>query len=264
MSAWREVQAAFRAALLADDEAGLDGLVLADGLSAAARLRLYRHHVLSTLTDALRGSYPVVVRLVGDGFFAYAADRYVRDEPPAGPCLFEYGGTFPAFLAAFPPARSLEYLADVARLEWALHAACHAEELPALDPEPLRRLSPAAAARLTFRLHPSVSLLRSPWPVDRIWRANQPGADPDATVDLTAGGARLEVRRLEDEAAFRPLAPAVYAFREALAGGRLLAAAAEAGLAEDPAFDLTLALHDLFRDGLAVGFAVAPPEEAIR
>ena len=83
-------------------------------------------------------------------------------------------------------------------------------------------------------------------------------------MDLAAGGAWLEVRRLEDEAAFRPLAPAVYAFRAALAGGRLLAAAAEAGLAEDPAFDLTLALHDLFRDGLPVGFAVAPPEEAIR
>ena len=103
-----------------------------------------------------------------------------------------------------------------------------------------------------------------PWPVDRIWRANQPGADPDATVDLAAGGAWLEVRRFEDEPAFRRLAPAAYAFRAALAEGRPLAAAAEAGLAGDPAFDLTLALHDLFRDGLPVGFAVAPPEEAIR
>jgi hypothetical protein len=264
MSGWRDVQVAVRAALLADEAVGLDDVVLADGLSAAARLRLYRHHVLTTLTEALRGAYPVVARLVGDGFFAYAADRYVRDEPPAGPCLFEYGSTFPAFLAAFPPARSLEYLPDVARLEWALQAARHAHEPPALDAEPLRGVPPADAARLTLRLHPALSLLRSSWPIDRIWRANQPGADPDATVDLAAGGVWLEVRRLEDEPAFRPLDPAVYAFRAALAEGRPLGAAAEAALAADPAFDLTLALHELFRDGLAVGFAVAPYEEGNR
>jgi hypothetical protein len=34
-------------------------------------------------------------------------------------------------------------------------------------------------------LHPSVTLLRSPWQLDAIWRANQPGAAED-TVNLAA------------------------------------------------------------------------------
>ena len=35
-------------------------------------------------------------------FFGFAADRYIHDHLPAGPCLFEYGATFPDFLAGFP------------------------------------------------------------------------------------------------------------------------------------------------------------------
>jgi hypothetical protein len=265
MSAWPDLQAAFGAAMLADDPAAPGGtlapLVRGDGLSADARLRLYRHHVLSTLTDALRSAYPVVARLVGDGFLAYAADRYVRAHPPSGPCLFEYGESFPPFLASFPPCRSLEYLPDVARLEWALHAAAHAPDAPALDPETLRGLPAADAARLVVRLHPSVSLLASPWPVDRIWLANRPDGETEGPVDLGAGGVRLEVRRVDDGPAFRPLAPGAFALRRALADGRPLADAATLAVGADPTLDLAVALHDLLRDGVLVGVAVASPNE---
>jgi hypothetical protein len=265
MPAWRDLQATFAAAMLAEDPAGpeeaLARLVCADGLSAAARLRIYQHHVLTTLTDVLRSAYPVVARLVGDGFFAYAADRYVRARPPAGPCLFEYGDALPGFLASFAPCRPLEYLPDVARLEWALHAAAHAADVPALDPEPLRWLPPADAARLVVRFQPSVSLLASRWPVDRIWHANQRDADPGTTVDLDAGGVSLEVRRLHDEPAFRALPPGPFALRRALADGRPFADAADGALAADPALDLARALEDLFRDGVLAGFAVVSSKE---
>jgi hypothetical protein len=265
MPAWRDVQTAFGAAMLGEDPAGPEAalalLVCADGLSTGARLRIYRHHVLTTLTDVLRSAYPVVARLVGDGFFAYAADRYVRTHPPAGPCLFEYGDALPGFLAIFPPCRPLGYLPDVARLEWALHAAAHAPDTPALDPGPLRRLPPAAAARLVVRFNPSVSLLASRWPVDRIWRANQPDADPGATVDLGEGGVSLEARRLDDEPVFRALPPGAFALRRALADGRPLADAAGVALATDPTLDLARALEDVFRDGVLAGFAVASSKE---
>jgi hypothetical protein len=265
MSAWPDLQAAFGAAMLADDPAAPEGalaaLVRGDGLSVGARVRMYRHHVLSTLTDALRSAYPVVTRLVGEGFFAYAADRYIRAHPPGGPCLFEYGDSFPTFLASFPPCRSLESLPDVARLEWSLHAAAHAADAPALDPESLRALPPADAARLVVRFHPSVSLLTSPWPIDRIWRANRPDGDADATVDLGWGGVSVEVRRLEDEPVLRALPPGPFALRRALADGRPLAEAADLAVAADPMLDLALALHDLLRDGVLVGFAVASLKE---
>jgi Putative DNA-binding domain len=261
MRGWRELEAAFRTAMLTGEDGPVAAEIAEDGLTTSARLRIYRHHIFSTLTETLRAAYPVVGRLVGDGFFAYATHRFIATHPPVGPCLFEYGAALPAFLAAFPPCRDLAYLPDVARLEWALSAARHADDARPLAPGALRDVGPARAARLTFRLDPSLSLLASPWPVDRIWRANQPESDPDAVVDLAAGGVCLEVRRLDDEPGFRALDPAPYAFRRALHDGRPLGQAAEAAAGADPAFDLTVELHGLLRDGVLTGFAVTDASE---
>src|SRR5207248_2930274 len=126
MSSLRELQAGFRAALLADDERGVAPDVVDDGLSASARLAVYRHHVFTTLTAAMEATYPVVCRLVDRRFFGWIADQYVRVRPPAGPCLFEYGADFPEFVAAFPACVHLPWLADVARLGWAMNGALRA------------------------------------------------------------------------------------------------------------------------------------------
>src|SRR2546427_808792 len=219
MQSLRDVERDFARALLGEADGAVVASILGDGLSPAARLGVYRNHVFSTLTDALEATYPVVCRLVDPRFFAYAVDRYIRACPPAGPCLFEYGESLPEFLAAFPPCRHLQYLPDVARLEWAINRALHAEDAEPLDPTRLRGLSPEGAARLALRLHPSASFLESRWPVDRVWRANQPGADPDGIVDLDAGGVRLEVRRPGGPGGFRSLAAARSPLRPALAAG---------------------------------------------
>lgn len=250
MPTLRELQAGVRAALLEAERPHGDDVashVHDDGLSATARLAVYRHHVLSTLTAALETTFPVVCRLVDRRFFAYAADRYIRAYPPLTPCLFEYGATFADFLADFPPCRDLGYLADVARLEWAMNVALHASDVPALDLR-ARTLALQTIARVPLRLEPSITLLASPWPLDHLWRANQPEADPEAVVDLDAGGARLEVRRRGDDVVIRTLAPADFAFRDALARAGTLQDAAEAALAVDAAFDLVGAVGALIEE----------------
>ena len=243
MSSLRELQTGFRAALLAGDERRIAPDIVDDGLSASARLAVYRHHVFTTLTAALEATYPVVCRLVDRRFFGWVADQYVRVRPPAGPCLFEYGADFPEFVATFPACAHLPWLADVARLEWAMNAALHAPDAAALEPEALRALAPAALARLPLRLEPSVTLLESPWPVDAIWRANQPATD--GVVDLGAGGARLEIRRLDDDVVFRALPPGAFALRAALAAGRALEDAVERALDAEAGFDLASEIRAL-------------------
>src|SRR5262245_47902022 len=172
MAALRELQRDLRAALLGADPAPAAGAVLDDGLTAEARIGIYRHHVFATLTAVLQAAFPVVCRLVDERFFGYAADRYIRLDPPSGPCLLEYGESFPAFLAEFPPCRELPYLADVARLEWAVHRAPGAPEHDPMTAETLRAVAPERAGDLTIALDPSCTLLASRWPIDRIWRAN--------------------------------------------------------------------------------------------
>jgi len=248
----REMQAAFGGALLGGPVGPAVAHIVGDGLTPEARIDIYRHHVFTTLTAALQATFPVVCRLVHERFFGYAADQYIRAHPPTGPCLFEYGSSFPAFLASFEPCRPLQYLPDVAQLEWALNIATHADEMVPLDLAEISRLPVEDLPRLTLRLDPSLSLVTSTWPIAQIWRANQLDADTNTNVDLASGGVFLEVRRLGDDAVFRPLDPATHAFRSALSRQCCLAEATGAAFESDNAFELSQALRALFAEGLAV------------
>jgi hypothetical protein len=256
MSTLPEIQAGFATAILRDDPSGLAPAIEGAGLDPAARVQVYRNHVLSSLTEALASTYPVVCRLVDRRFFGFVADAYIRRHPPAGPCLFEYGATFPDFLASFPACADHPYLEDVASLEWTMHATLHAEDRAPIHRGDLAAVPAENLGRLALRIDPGAAWLQSEWPVDRIWRANQPDADSGATVDLAADPAKLEIRRREDTVALRRIDGALFVFRAALGRTATLEAAAEAALAEDPAFDLTGALRDLLDEALVVGLTL--------
>jgi hypothetical protein len=256
MLALPELQAAVRTALLGGDEEAARQAVHADGIAPAARLAIYRHHVVGTLTEVLAGTFPVVCRLVDARFFAFAADRYLRTDPPGSPCLFEYGATFPDFLASFGPCRHLAWLPDVARLEWAINVAFHADDAAPLDAMALAAVPERFAARLRVRMHPSVAYLGSSWPVDRIWTAHQEGGSLDA-LRLAREEVCLEVRRtVADDVVIGRLARGDFHFRRLLAAGHCLAEAASEAVDADPAFDLPAALTALLGDTIAVGFGI--------
>src|SRR5258707_11251683 len=114
------------------------------------------------------------------------------------------------------------------------------------------------ARRLVYRTVPACGFLASPWPVDRIWRLNRPGAQGDETVDLAAGGVHIEVGRCGPDVVFRALDAATFAFRQAIAGGATLDAATATAFAADARFDLGAAVPHLFRGGAVVPFTLAP------
>ena len=245
MSSLSELQAGFRAALLADDEQRVMTHIIPDRLGVPARLAVYRHHVLTTLTTTLETTFPVVCRLVDRRFFGWLADCFIRAHPPAGPCLFEYGADFPGFVRAFPACAELPWLADVAALEWAMTTALYAADARPLDPERLAAIAPSALERLVLRLDPSLTLLTSAWPVDAIWRANQPAAGEADGIDLDAGPVRLEIRRDGEDVVFGALSPGGFALRQALGRGDTLAAAIDSALGAEPSLDVAAELRAL-------------------
>ena len=184
------------------------------------RLRPYRETTLGALADALAAIHPVCERLVGAEPFRALARRCAAERPSRSPDLNDYG-ELADFIAGFAPARALPYLADVARLEWALHRARHVALASPLEPARL-----TADSRLA--LAPGTSLLASPWPVDRIWETNQPGFAGDTEVRLDSGGVRLVVAREPEGARFSRLDAAELALLEALARGASLEGAAGA------------------------------------
>jgi hypothetical protein len=189
-----ELQHAMRAALVGgDDDAAV--AMLAEGVPAD-RLHIYRNTFIAGVTRALRLSFPAVHRLVGDDFFAGAAAVFIARHPPRAACLDDYGAEFPKFLHTFPPAASLEYLADVARLEWAVSRALHAPDVALLDLARLQALQPEEQIRICFVPHPSVAVLCLEYPVDLIWHGVLSNDDAAlAAADLTSGPVHLLVER---------------------------------------------------------------------
>jgi hypothetical protein len=131
----------------------------------------------------------------------------------------------------------LPYLADVARLDWALNVAFHAPLEPRLSAADLAAWPEQSLPELSLRLPAGSSLIESAWPLDLIWQASQPDKSVDK-VDLAAGPAYLLVFRRCNDAAFAVLGPGEAAFIESLCRSGLLAAAAQRALQAAKDFDL--------------------------
>lgn len=192
MPHFAEIQTAFAAAVL-DPAAPSPGAVLGDDPSQREkRFAVYRNNVVSGLVGQLAQSFPVVQRLVGDEFFRAMARAFVLAHPPRSPVLLSYGDGFPPFIADFPPASGLPYLADVAALEALRIRAYHAADARAVtSTEITARLRAGRFA--TLKPHPAAHLLRSAFPVLAIWHANQPGS-PSSRVTARKGENVLIVR----------------------------------------------------------------------
>lgn len=254
----RDLQTSFRAAVLDDDPAIATALV-SDRIPADRRLGIYRTNTFGSLTEVLKAAYPVVCRLVGDPFFRAMAHAHIKAHPPRRPHLLSYGGDLPAFIAGFAPARSLPYLPDVARLEWARNEAYFAADAPPLDAAGLQQVPLDHYPKLTFALHPAIRLVASPYPVQRIWEVNQTDDDKVAPVDLNQGGQRVMVARRGGSVIQTGLEAGEHALLLALIQGRTLEYAAGAGMTADADFQLQPVLAAHLAAGTFVGFASGDP-----
>jgi hypothetical protein len=237
-----------------DAEAGL--YIIADGIDPAARLGIYRNTFASVLVNALRLSYPAAHRLVAAECFEGAARLYMEKQPPQCANLDDYGAGFPEFLARFPPVAALTYLPDVARLEWAVSRALHAQDSEPLDIARLAALTEDDQARVRFAPHPSAGLVRADHPADSIWRAVLAQDDAAlAAIDLESGPVWLLVHRAGTDVEVRTLSESAWCFTAALFAGRALHQALdEAQCAEAQAM---LAEH--LAAGRFSGFSLADP-----
>ena len=225
-------------------------LVEGSRIAPEARLRIYCNNTALSLTEALKATYPVVCRLVDERFFSYAAHEYIRENLPSRPCLAEYGGGFADFLASFAPCRDLVYLPDVARLEWAVNMSLHAEAAKPRDRSALQMPDPVLA------LHPSVRLIASRWPIDRIWEANQSEVGLKTEISLDSGAIQLKIYRRGDRVVIIGVDYGTYAFLDAIARGIRLTQAVEGGRRAAPIFNPEPELDLLIEEGLIVA---SPP-----
>ena len=249
-----ELQRAVYRSVVARDDADASSYIVADGIEPAARLGIYRNTFASVLANALRLSYPAVHRLVAAECFEGAARLFLQEQPPRCANLDDYGAGFPEFLARFAPVAALAYLPDVARLEWAVSRALHAEDAEPLDVTRLAALAEDEQARVRFAPHPSAGLVRADHPADGIWRAVLAQDDAAlAAIDPASGPVWLLVHRAETGVEVNRLSERAWRFTAALfARCPLYSALDEAPCAEEQAL---LAEH--LGAGRFIGFSLA-------
>ena len=245
-------------------ESGLHDALSGDVQRNTRRLEAYRRNVFANLCSALALTYPVTQRIVGDAFFREMARTYVVAEPSRSGDLNDYGATFADFIADYPHAAELAYLADVARLEWQLQLI----ELAADNAEPLSDTPFAALATtpadrydaLFFELDPVVVHLNSDWPLADIWRVNQPDFGGDMQVDFS-NACHLLLWRTPSQVETAALGAAEAALLDALIAGQALAPAVARALEIDAEFALGECLQRWITAGVLRG-AFFDPERS--
>jgi hypothetical protein len=208
-------------------------------------LEVHRGTILGALVNALRLTFPTVVKLTGRDFFDQAATKYARDNLPRSAVLYFYGDGFPDFLRDSKGARALPYLWDVARFDLRIdragHAAlaCQTQAIP-IDPQ------------LEVRLASSLTCLQVNYPVDLLRDALDAGCPEQLSdLDMTPRARHFAIWRGPDGAAVKPIGPAAAAFLNTLLKG----AAAEEALRHAMEFTCaTEALAEIQTDILSASF----------
>jgi len=173
MNSLRDMQTALTNAVFDGTTTGLGQAIVGNGLDWQKRVQVYRNNIFSGLTQALKDVYPVVERLVGEEFFKYCAHGYIVAHPSQSGNLHDFGNQFPEYLKTIEMAQQLVYLADVAALEWVYHVVFHACDALPLDINKLQNVPEEYYMLLRFVPNPANRLIQSPYPVLKIWQANQ-------------------------------------------------------------------------------------------
>jgi hypothetical protein len=180
----RTNQTEFRHALLDPIAPVPSSLTDGAGRPAGRRFSVYRNNVAVSLTEALIDGFPACYNVLGDEHFRGMASVYLRAHPPETPVMARFGGALPAFLDAAPQVANMRWIADLARLEFALRESYHAADAKALTADALAAIPPEALGETRFALAPSLRLIQSDWPVLSIWRRalnpKAPQASPTA------------------------------------------------------------------------------------
>ena len=165
------LQALFGAA---SDAEALKTLTTDHAMPTRARgLASYQSNAHMLAERVLVAAYPVVTAILSPDSMGQLARALWHRHPPVRGDLARWGADLPGFIAASPQLAELPWLADVARIEWALHTAATAanvaDGVPAsTDLTSLALLTTHDPDQLTLTLAAGTTCLALDWTATRI------------------------------------------------------------------------------------------------
>jgi len=201
-----------RSALAEDDDpesAHLAEVIRGDArLSAVERLDVYANAYFFRILEVLAKDYPAIEAAIGHDRFHDLVTAYLAAHPPTRFSIRYAGEGLADFIADHADAAAVRdefpWAENLAALEWAIVDAFDAEDAPHLTRDDLARIPPDRWGGLRFALDPSVRVLRTGWPVNRLREASDrevplPSVEREDTAIL--------VRRRDERVFHRALDP---------------------------------------------------------
>lgn len=142
------------------------------GETASEAVAAYRGNAAAIAQRALASAFPTVQQLLGDESFAQLARALWHHAPPVRGDLACWGEALPGWIEDDAQLAGEPYLADVARVDWAVHTIEQAADVDR-TPAGLAMLAEHDPAQLRLRLRPGLALVSSRWPVVTIWQAHR-------------------------------------------------------------------------------------------
>jgi hypothetical protein len=160
------------------DEAALTLWLRESGERAGQGIAAYRGNAAAMAERALATAFPTVQQLMGDESFARLAHVVWHRFPPQRGDLAQFGDALPAWIELDPQLASEPYLADVARVDWAVHTIEQAADVEQ-TPAGLALLGELDPSQLQLRLRPGLAVVASAWPIVTIWQAHRSDGGDD-------------------------------------------------------------------------------------
>jgi Putative DNA-binding domain len=211
-------------------DAALQGWVRAPARASASHsLAVYRSNAGALAERALGTAFPTIAALIGAESFAALARHFWHEWPPVRGDVGEWGEALPAFIADSEQLAGEPYLADSARLDWAVHAAARAADASGTWPPALEALATTEPSQLRLQLSPGAAVVASRWPIVTIWQAHH-GDENFDNVRTAFAAERAETALVWRDDGFAIHVEALdnsadAAFTAAVIAGRSLAAA---------------------------------------
>jgi hypothetical protein len=143
----------------------------------AARAQVYRDLVFANLSSLISGTFPVLVKILGDQQWRTLVRIFLRDYRAHTPKFGEIAEEFVEFLASEPAALSggswPPFMVELAHYEWVEMALQQSEA------EPLSSGNSELLLDRPLQVSPLAWPLAYAWPVQRVGPDFQPDAAPD-------------------------------------------------------------------------------------
>lgn len=201
---------------------GRDSLLNPQGKATGVeRMSVYAEGYGVRIHEALKEAFEAVRHVIGEKSFWTLAQAYALAYPSQEYNLSLAGRHLPGFLEDSSFAHEYAFLADLARLEWAVSEAFHSFDKAPQDLSALSGLDLEDWEKVSLEFQPSLRLMHSAWPVLDVWRERKTPHEK-IKINLQNRPQWIVISRLELKVRSESVAPLEYECLDLLRQGRAL------------------------------------------